>query len=81
MRMTVLLLLLCSGCATQRPRLPDPLAALFEAFNRHDPAAMAALVHPQFEYLLIDAGKANLEATGPAALETSPATSSRCANG
>ena len=42
---------------------------LLDAFNRHDPAAMAALVDDRFELYYVSGGKSELSASGPAELE------------
>ncbi|MFY0529837.1 nuclear transport factor 2 family protein [Archangium gephyra] len=47
--------------------------ALVEAFNRHDPERMAALVHEDFEYLSVDGSKVSVDAVGREALKQSMA--------
>ena len=42
---------------------------LLDAFNQHDPAAMAALVDENFELYYVSGGKSELSASGPEDLE------------
>ena len=42
---------------------------LLDAFNRHDPAAMASLVDEKFELFYVSDGKSELSAQGPQDLE------------
>ncbi|MCY1076117.1 nuclear transport factor 2 family protein [Archangium lansingense] len=44
---------------------------LVEAFNRHEPAQMAALVHEDFEYLSVDGKTVSVDAVGREALKQS----------
>lgn len=44
---------------------------LVEAFNRHEPERMAALVHEDFEYLSVDGSKVSVDAVGREALKQS----------
>ncbi|MEM6701961.1 MAG: nuclear transport factor 2 family protein [Acidobacteriota bacterium] len=56
--------------AAEVPKALEVAQQLVEAFNRHDPEAMAALVANDFElYYVGDDGKASLALTGPEALE------------
>jgi uncharacterized protein (TIGR02246 family) len=48
--------------------------ALVEAFNRHDPEQMAALVHQDFEYLSVTGKTVSVDATGREALKKSMAS-------
>ena len=70
-----LVMLMHSGCMrTQQAGHPSGALAvaelLIDAFNRHDPAAMAALVSPDFElYYFDENGVAGLALTGPDQLE------------
>ncbi len=47
--------------------------SLMDAFNRHDPERMAALVHEDFEYLGVDGSKVSVDAVGREALKQSMA--------
>lgn len=48
----------------------DTAKRLLDAFNRHDPAAMAALVDPRFELIYVsEDGLSEIAARGPAELE------------
>lgn len=47
--------------------------ALVEAFNRHEPERMAALVHEDFEYLSVEGSKVSVDAVGREALKQSMA--------
>ena len=62
------LALALAACAAPRP---NPVAAaMLEAFNAHDPAAMASLVTEDFElYYVSDAGVAELGSRGREALQ------------
>lgn len=60
-------ILMASGCRAPAPH--PTAAALIEAFNAHDPAAMATLVTDDFElYYVGDDGVATLATTGREAL-------------
>lgn len=66
----VLFLGLLPMAALAETKALDVARQLVDAFNRHDPQAMAALVTEEFElYYVGDDGKAALALTGPAALE------------
>ena len=62
-------LLWLNSANAQEPQAPRALSvaeALVDAFNQHDPAAMAALVSSDFElYYVDDQGVAGLALTGP----------------
>ena len=64
------LALASAAFAAEEPRALDVAQQLVDAFNRHDPKAMAALVADEFElYYVGDDGNAALALTGPEALE------------
>ena len=68
--LTVLLVGSTASTAAQDREGVEVARALLDAFNRHDPAAMAALVTEDFELLYVDdAGRAAVATRGPAALE------------
>lgn len=57
------------GVAQQNGKAMATAVQLLDAFNRHDPAAMAALVDEQFELYYVSEGKIELAAQGPQDLE------------
>jgi hypothetical protein len=66
----VVLALATAGMSQTKERGLATARQLLEAFNRHDPAAMAALVTDDFELYYVTDGKSELSATGPDDLRT-----------
>lgn len=71
-RWVIVAMLCLTGAVASAESAPSALATankLFEAFNQHDPKAMAALVSENFELYYFSDGKAELSASGRADLE------------
>jgi hypothetical protein len=69
MALLALLTLSAAGMDQKQNNALATAKQLLDAFNRHDPAAMAALVDEKFELYYVSGGKSELSASGPQDLE------------
>lgn len=68
------MLILLTLCLLNPPQTNDPhkvITHFFEAFNQHDPDAMATLMHPQIAWLGIKDDQVSVEMQGADTIKTS----------